>query len=390
MHHTKITVPVAPLKMIVMENCRELGEAVNRHLCEIRGQKDENDPILSMEGFLDSTYLVPHNLTRFGTGEAKASVLHSVRGTDLYILADLVNPDINFKMHRGETQKSPDDHFQDLKRLIAACGGHPHRITVIMPFLYEGRQHKKDKLESLDCAIALQELASMGVENFITFDAHDPRVQNAIPIKSFENFFTSLQFIQALVKTEPELKIDQENLMVISPDEGGMSRSVYYANVLGVDMGMFYKRRDYSVIENGKNPIVAHEFLGNDVSGKSVFIIDDMISSGESILDVAHEMKKRNAARVYIATTFGLFTEGIEKFDEAFENGLIDRIFTTNLTYCPPELLKRPYYKQVDLSRYVAAIIDTLNIDASVSEIMDPSDRIKALLEEHNKRALNP
>lgn len=386
MNNTKITVPVAPLKIIVMENCKELGEAVNRHICELRKQKDKNDPILSMEGYLDDTYIVPHALTRFGTGEAKASVLHSIRGTDLYILADPVNPDISFKMHQVETKKSPDDHFQDLKRLIAACGGHTHRITLIMPFLYEGRQHKKDKLESLDCAIALQELASMGVENFITFDAHDPRVQNAIPIKSFEDFFTSLQFIQALIESEPELKINQENLMIISPDEGGMSRSVYYANVLGVDMGMFYKRRDYSVVENGKNPIVAHEFLGNDVSGKSVFIVDDMISSGESILDVAGEMKKRNAAHIYIAATFGLFTEGIKKFDEAYENGIIDRIFTTNLTYCRPELLNRPYYKQVDLSRYVATIIDTLNIDESVSEIMDPSDRIKQLLEEHNKK----
>lgn len=386
MKNTKITVPVAPLKIIVMENCKELGEAVNRHICELRKQKDKNDPILSMEGYLDDTYIVPHALTRFGTGEAKASVLHSIRGTDLYILADPVNPDISFKMHQVETKKSPDDHFQDLKRLIAACGGHTHRITLIMPFLYEGRQHKKDKLESLDCAIALQELASMGVENFITFDAHDPRVQNAIPIKSFEDFFTSLQFIQALIESEPELRINQENLMIISPDEGGMSRSVYYANVLGVDMGMFYKRRDYSVVENGKNPIVAHEFLGNDVSGKSVFIVDDMISSGESILDVAGEMKKRNAAHIYIAATFGLFTEGIKKFDEAYENGIIDRIFTTNLTYCRPELLNRPYYKQVDLSRYVATIIDTLNIDESVSEIMDPSDRIKQLLEEHNKK----
>lgn len=385
MKHKKITVPVAPLRLIVMDNCMELGEAVNRHLVSLRNQRVGNDPVLSMEGYIDDTYMVPYALTRFGTGEGKASILHSIRGTDLYILADPINHSISYKIHQTDNRKSPDDHFQDLKRLIAAGSGHPHRITVIMPFLYESRQHKKDKLESLDCALALQELADMGVENFVTFDAHDPRVQNAIPIKSFENFFTSLQFIQALIESEPELKIDQDNLMVISPDEGGMSRSVYYANVLGVDMGMFYKRRDYSVVENGKNPIVAHEFLGNNVAGKSVFIVDDMISSGESMLDVAGEMKKRNAAHVYIAATFGIFTEGLQKFDEAHERGLIDRVFTTNLTYCPPELLNKSYYKQVDLSRYIATIIDTFNIDASVSEIINPSDRIKTLLEENNR-----
>lgn len=385
MKHKKITVPVAPLRLIVMDNCMELGEAVNRHLVSLRNQRVGNDPVLSMEGYIDDTYMVPYALTRFGTGEGKAAILHSIRGTDLYILADPINHSISYKIHQRDNRKSPDDHFQDLKRLIAAGSGHPHRITVIMPFLYESRQHKKDKLESLDCALALQELADMGVENFVTFDAHDPRVQNAIPIKSFENFFTSLQFIQALIESEPELKIDQDSLMVISPDEGGMSRSVYYANVLGVDMGMFYKRRDYSIVENGKNPIVAHEFLGNNVAGKSVFIVDDMISSGESMLDVAGEMKKRNAAHVYIAATFGIFTEGLQKFDEAHERGLIDRVFTTNLTYCPPELLNKPYYKQVDLSRYIAAIIDTFNIDASVSEIINPSDRIKTLLEENNR-----
>lgn len=384
MKNTELAAPVAPLGLIVMDNCNELGEAVNNALVQTRHRKGKESHILS-QGYVEENFIVPHNIPRFGTGEAKASILHSIRGMDLFILTDPINNSMNYKIHQDTNRKSPDDHFQDLKRIIAACGGHPHRITVIMPFLYEGRQHRRSKLESLDCALMLQELTQMGVENFITFDAHDPRVQNAIPIKGFENFFTSFQFIQALIQTEPKLQIDSEHLMVISPDEGGMSRSVYYANVLGVDMGMFYKRRDYSTIVNGKNPIVAHEFLGNDVAGKSVFIVDDMISSGESMLDVAKELKKRNADKVYIATTFGIFTDGLELFDRAYEEGIINHIFTTNLTYTLPELCNRPYYTSVDLSRYLATIIDTLNVDESVSEILNPIDRIHALLEMHTK-----
>ena len=288
-------------------------------------------------------------------------------------------------MNGQETFTSPDDNFQDLKRIIQACNGQAHRINVIMPFLYESRQHRRSKLESLDCAYALQELVGMGVDNIITFDAHDPRVQNAIPIQGFDNFFTSYQFIQALFQAEPDIVINDKNTMIISPDEGGMSRSLYYASVLGVNMGMFYKRRDYTKIVDGRNPIVAHEYLGNSVEGKDVFIVDDMISSGESMLDVAAELKKRKARRVFIAVTYGLFTNGLEQFDKYYENGIIDRLFTTNLSHCPEELKSKPYYTSVDMSKYIALIIDTLNNDTSVNEILDPIERIQDLLKKRHE-----
>lgn len=380
---TSETIPVAPLKIVALDSCKALGDQVNNYIVESRhSQVNEHAHTLAFLGYEADKYLVDAVCPRFGSGEAKAVIKESIRGTDLYILVDVTNRNISYDLCGQPTYMSPDDHFQDLKRIIAASNGKAHRINVIMPFLYEGRQHKRSKRESLDCALALQELSDMGVENIITFDAHDPRVQNAIPIRGFDNFFTTLQFIREFLYTENDLIIDKDHLIMISPDEGGMSRSVYYSNVLGVDMGMFYKRRDYSTIINGKNPIVAHEYLGTTVENKDVFIVDDMIASGESILDVARELKERKAKRVFIGATFGLFTEGTDKFDKAYEEGIIDRIYTTNLTYCPEELFSKPYYKSVDISKYIALIIDTLNHDTSVDKILNPTSRIQELLQE--------
>lgn len=382
-----IAVPVAPLKIIALSSCKELGEMVDQHLVKSRREQlSEKHTDLSIIGYEEDTYLVKHDCPRFGTGEAKGEIKESIRGKDLFILIDTVNPTNTYKMNGVLTYTSPDDNFQDLKRIIQACRGQAHRINVIMPFLYESRQHRRSKLESLDCAAALQELAAMGVSNIITFDAHDPRVQNAIPIQGFDNFFTSYQFIQALFEAEPDIVINDANTMIISPDEGGMSRSLYYASVLGVNMGMFYKRRDYTTVVDGRNPIVAHEYLGNSVEGKDVFIVDDMISSGESMLDVAQELKKRKARRVFIAVTYGLFTNGFEQFDKYYKDGIIDRIFTTNLSHCPEELKSKPYYKSVDLSKYIALIIDTLNNDTSVNEILDPIARIQDLIKKHSDK----
>ncbi len=381
-----IAVPVAPLKIIALSSCKELGEMVDQHLVNSRRQQlSQKHTDLSIIGYEADTYLSVHNCPRFGSGEAKGEIHESIRGKDLFILIDTVNTTNTYKMNGQETFTSPDDNFQDLKRIIQACSGQAHRINVIMPFLYESRQHRRSKLESLDCAYALQELVGMGVDNIITFDAHDPRVQNAIPIQGFDNFFTSYQFIQALFQAEPDIVIDDKNTMIISPDEGGMSRSLYYASVLGVNMGMFYKRRDYTKIVDGRNPIVAHEYLGNSVEGKDVFIVDDMISSGESMLDVAAELKKRKARRVFIAVTYGLFTNGLEQFDKYYENGIIDRLFTTNLSHCPEELKSKPYYTSVDMSKYIALIIDTLNNDTSVNEILDPIERIQDLLKKRHE-----
>lgn len=381
-----IAVPVAPLKIIALSSCKELGEMVDQHLVNSRRQQlSQKHTDLSIIGYEADTYLTVHNCPRFGSGEAKGEIHESIRGKDLFILIDTVNTTNTYKMNGQETFTSPDDNFQDLKRIIQACNGQAHRINVIMPFLYESRQHRRSKLESLDCAYALQELVGMGVDNIITFDAHDPRVQNAIPIQGFDNFFTSYQFIQALFQAEPDIVIDDKNTMIISPDEGGMSRSLYYASVLGVNMGMFYKRRDYTKIVDGRNPIVAHEYLGNSVEGKDVFIVDDMISSGESMLDVAAELKKRKARRVFIAVTYGLFTNGLEQFDKYYENGIIDRLFTTNLSHCPEELKSKPYYTSVDMSKYIALIIDTLNNDTSVNEILDPIERIQDLLKKRHE-----
>ena len=319
-------------------------------------------------------------MPRFGTGEAKGVIKESVRGYDLYLMVDVTNYSLTYSVCGYKNHMSPDDHYADLKRIIAAVGGKARRITAIIPFLYESRQHKRTARESLDCALALQELTAMGVDNIITFDAHDPRVQNAIPLKGFETVQPAYQFIKGILREVKDLKIDAEHMMIISPDEGGTNRAVYLANVLGLDMGMFYKRRDYSKIVDGRNPIVAHEFLGSSVEGKDVIIIDDMISSGESMIDVATELKKRKANRIFVVATFGLFTNGLERFDEAVADGTIYKVVTTNLTYQTPELLAKPYYINCDMSKYIAYIIDTLNHDSSISDLLNPYDRIQRLV----------
>ena len=375
------TIPVGPLGLIPLKSCAELGEKVNRHLVEWRREREsEHKSTIAFTGYQRDNYIIDAQTPRFGSGEAKGTIEESIRGDDLYFMVDVCNYSLTYSLCGMVNHMSPDDHFQDLKRVIAAAAGKARRINVIMPFLYEGRQHKRSGRESLDCATALQELVSMGVENIITFDAHDPRVQNAIPLKGFETVQPIYQFIKSLLKVEKDLQIDSDHMMVISPDEGGMKRAIFFANVLGLDMGMFYKRRDYTQIVNGRNPIVAHEFLGSDIEGKDVVVIDDMISSGESMLDVAKELKMRKARKVFIFATFGLFTNGFSKFDEYYQNGLIDRIFTTNLVYQTPELLTKPYYTSVDMSKYIALIIDNLNHDDSLSELLDPTKRINRVL----------
>ena len=378
------TIPVGPLRMIVLDSHKELGAKIDRYLVEWRTERDhKHKSTVAFEGYERDSYLIDAKVPRFGSGEAKGVINESVRGDDLYILLDVCNHSMTYSLCGHTNHMSPDDHFQDLKRVIAAVGGKARRITVIMPFLYESRQHKRTGRESLDCALALKELVRMGVDNIITFDAHDPRVQNAIPLKGFETVQPVYQFIKGLFKAVPDLHINKDTMMVISPDEGGTGRAIYMANVLGTDMGMFYKRRDYARIVNGTNPIVAHEFLGSDVAGKDMIVIDDMISSGGSVLDVAAQLKKRKANRVFICSTFGLFTNGMEKFDKAYEEGLFDYILTTNLVYQSPELLEKPYYVNCDLSKYIAYIIDTLNHDASISNLLSPIDRINKFLSEH-------
>lgn len=380
------TIPVGSLGIIALKGCQELGEKVDQYLVDWRTEREnEHKDSLAFKGYQRSSYLLQAKVPRFGSGEAKGVILESVRGNDLYLLVDVANYSLTYSLCGHENHMSPDDHYQDLKRIIAAVGGKARRITVIMPFLYESRQHKRTARESLDCALALQELTSMGVDNIITFDAHDPRVQNAIPLSGFETVSPTYQFIKGLLKHVKDLTIDSDHMMVISPDEGGMGRAIYMANVLGLDMGMFYKRRDYTRVVNGRNPIVAHEFLGSSVEGKDVIILDDMISSGDSILDVAKQLKSRNAKRIFAAATFGLFTNGLDKFDEAYESGLIDGVLTTNLIYQTPELLSRPYYINCDMSKYVALMIDTLNHDGSISDILDPSERIQVCVEEYKK-----
>ncbi|WP_125141300.1 ribose-phosphate pyrophosphokinase [Clostridium transplantifaecale] len=375
------TIPVGPLGLIPLKGCAELGKKVDDYLVSWRREREsEHKTTIAFSGYQRDTYIIGASTPRFGSGEGKGTISASVRGDDVYILVDICNYSLTYSLCGMVNHMSPDDHFQDLKRIIAAVGGKARRINVIMPFLYESRQHKRSGRESLDCALALEELVEMGVENIITFDAHDPRVQNAIPLKGFETVQPIYQFIKYLLKYETELQIDSDHMMVISPDEGGMSRAVFFANVLGLDMGMFYKRRDYTKIVGGRNPIVAHEFLGASVEGKDVIIVDDMISSGESMLDVAKELKTRKARKVFICSTFGLFTNGLQKFDEYYGNGLIDRILTTNLIYQTPELLSRPYYINVDMSKYIALIIDNLNHDASLSELLNPTGRINRLL----------
>ena len=380
------SIPVAPLKLAALPGSMEMAKKVDAYLVQFRKELAERRNVVSFSGYSEDSFLIDCECPRFGSGEAKGKINESVRGADLYILVDVCNYSITYKVCGYENHMSPDDHYQDLKRIIAAATGKAHRINVIMPFIYEGRQHKRTKRESLDCALALQELMNMGVSNFITFDAHDPRVMNAIPLGGFDNFMPTYQFLKALLRSVPDLTIDNDHLMIISPDEGAMARAVYFSNVLGVDMGMFYKRRDYTKIVNGRNPIVAHEFLGTNVEGKDVIIIDDMISSGESMIDVASELKKRGASRVFCATTFGLFTNGFDKFDEAYEKGIIDKILTTNLVYQPDELLSKPWYINVDMSKYMALLIDTLNHDSSISDLLNPVDRIQKRVKEYNER----
>ena len=380
------TIPVGPLGLIPLKSCESLGKKVDAYLAEWRKEREsEHKATIAFAGYQRDSYIIGVKTPRFGSGEAKGELLESVRGDDLYLMVDVCNYSLTYSLCGMQNHMSPDDHFQDLKRVIAAAGGKAKRINVIMPFLYESRQHKRTGRESLDCAWALRELVDMGVENIITFDAHDPRVQNAIPLKGFETVQPIYQFIKHLLKHEKELQIDSEHMMVISPDEGGMNRAVFFANVLGLDLGMFYKRRDYTKIVNGRNPIVAHEFLGTSVEGNDPIIVDDMISSGESLLDVAKELKRRKARKVFACATFGLFTNGLDKFDEYYENGLIDRVLTTNLVYQTPELLSRPYYINVDMSKYIALIIDNLNHDASLSELLNPVGRIHRLLDKYKR-----
>lgn len=376
--------PVAPLKIAALDSCIDLGKKVNDYIVTFRQdslKKYLDSPLFST--YKQDNYLIDCQCPRFGSGEAKGILGSSIRGKDLFVMVDVCNHSLTYTVNGHLNHMSPDDHYQDLKRVISAANGKAHRVNVIMPFLYESRQHKRTKRESLDCAFALQELVDMGVSNIITFDAHDPRVQNSIPLHGFDNFNPPYQFMKALLRAEPNLKVDKEHLMIVSPDEGAMHRAVYFSNVLGVNMGMFYKRRDYSTIVNGKNPIVAHEFLGDDMHGKNVIVIDDMISSGESMLDVAKKMKDRGADRVFVCTTFGLFTDGFEKFDEFYANGYIDRVITTNLTYLPAEAYEKPYFVVADMSKFIALIIDSFNHDITMSSVLNPTDKIHRLLERY-------
>ena len=384
------TIPDGALGLIPLQSCKELGDKVDEYLVgwrEKRQHQHQDDP--AFKDYRRDSYILSTNVPRFGTGEAKGVIKESVRGYDLYLMVDVTNYSLTYTVCGHENHMSPDDHYADLKRIIAAVGGKAKRITAIIPFLYESRQHKRTARESLDCALALQELTAMGVDNIITFDAHDPRVQNAIPLRGFETVQPAYQFIKGILKHVKDLQIDSEHMMVISPDEGGTNRAVYLANVLGLDMGMFYKRRDYSKIVDGRNPIVAHEFLGSSVDGKDVIIIDDMISSGQSMIDVATELKKRKANRIFVVATFGLFTNGLDRFDTAVADGTIYKVVTTNLTYQTPELLARPYYINCDMSKYIAYIIDTLNHDSSISDLLNPSDRIQRLVSRYKESQKN-
>lgn len=386
--HDKLadTLPVGTLGILALESSHDMGKRVNDYIVDWRKDRAaQNATASTFAGYNRDSFLIDSACPRFGSGEAKGIINESVRGDDLYLLVDVCNYSLTYTVCGHTNHMSPDDHYQDLKRIIAAVGGKARRITVIMPFLYESRQHRRSARESLDCAMALHELTQMGVESIITFDAHDPRVQNAIPLNSFETVQPTYQFIKALLKNVPDLKVDADHLMVISPDEGAMGRAIYFGNVAGVDVGTFYKRRDYTKIVEGRNPIIAHEFLGADVSGKDVVVIDDMISSGESMIDVATELKRRNANRIFVASTFGLFTNGLEKFDEAYKSGLIYRVMTTNLVYQPEELLQREYYINVDMSKYIALLIDTLNHDSSIAEYLNPTERIERILKKYHQ-----
>ena len=378
------TVPVGKLGIIVHPSCAELGKRIDQYIVNWRKEREhEHKENVVFKDYEQDTYIIDATCSRFGTGEAKALISDSVRGVDLYILADVLNYSLNYKVCGHENHMSPDEIYADVKRIIGAASGKPKSITVIMPFLYESRQHKRSSRESLDCAYALQELTAIGVDNVLTFDAHDPRVQNAIPLSGFETVSPTYQFIKGLLRTYKDLQIDSDHMMAISPDEGGTNRAVYLANVLGLDMGMFYKRRDYTQVVDGRNPIVAHEFLGSSVEGKDVIIIDDMISSGESIIEVATELTRRKAICFFAAATFGIFSNGLEKFDKANEEGVLTGVLTTNLIYQTPELLSKPYYINCDMSKYIALIIDTLNHDGSLSQILSPNERIQNVLRKY-------
>ena len=362
---------IAELSVIGMRGCEAFAAQVDNYLKEWRRHNSEE------------TYLAEAHCPRFGTGEGKGLIHESMRGQDVYILCDVFNYGVTYKMYGQTVPMSPDDHYADLKRIVAAIAGKARRITVIMPMLYEGRQHKRSARESLDCAIMLQELVNIGISNIITFDAHDPRVCNAIPLSGFDNVRPSYQMIKALIKAVPDIEIDKEHLMMISPDEGAMGRCMYYSSVLGIDIGMFYKRRNYSVVVNGKNPIEAHEYLGSDLTGKDCIVVDDMISSGESMLDVCRQLKTRGAKRIFVFSTFGLFTDGFDKFDQAYEEGIVTKVFTTNLVYRRPGLIERPWHADVNLCKYVAYLIDTLNHDTTISQLLDPVKKITNIVSKH-------
>lgn len=386
-HELENARPVAPLKLIAMDSAELLGRRVNNYLVDFRKSiKNSLKANPAFQGYAESNYLLNAACPRFGTGEGKGVLYDTVRGKDVFILLDVCNHSITYSVNGYNNHKSPDDHYQDLKRIIAAIAGKAHRINVIMPFLYESRQHKRNGRESLDCAYALEELSAMGVSNFITFDAHDPRVQNSVPLCGFDSFTAHYQFLRALLDNETDLIIDKDHTVVISPDEGALDRAVYFGGVLGVDTGMFYKRRDYSTIIHGKNPIVAHEFLGDNIDGKDVIIIDDMISSGESMLDTAKQLKAMNAKRVFICCTFGLFTSGLSAFDTAYENCYFDRVITTNLTYLPPEIKSKPYFIEADMGKFLASIIDFMNHDISMLNVTTPTEKIQKILSQYNAR----
>ena len=387
LHELENAMPVATLKLITLQSAADLGSKVNDYLVEYRSSIHNvynEDP--AFQGYSEKNYQLDFSAPRFNSGEGKVVLNETVRGKDLFIIVDVCNHSLTYKMNGYENHMSPDNHYQELKRVIGAAAGKAHRINVIMPFLYEGRQHRRTGRESLDCAFAFEELSEMGVSNFITFDAHDPRIQNAAPLKGFDNFTEHYQFARALLNAEKDLVMDKDHIIVISPDEGALDRAIYFSSVLGADTGMFYKRRDYSTIVNGKNPIVAHEFLGNDIHGKDIIIIDDMISSGDSMIDTSRQLKKMGAKRVFICTTFGLFTNGMDAFDKAYADGIFDRVITTNLCYRPPELLTKPYYLEADMSKFLASIIDFMNHDLSMENVLTPTEKIQKILTLYNEK----
>jgi ribose-phosphate pyrophosphokinase len=382
--------PIGPLGLVAMNGCDGLGQRVNEYLVRWTEEPENADQVLiAYPGYERQSFLLPVDTPRFSSGEGKAVIRETIRGYDLYILCDVTNYSKTFQMYGREVPFSPDDYYQDLKRIIAATANKARRIVVVMPYLYEGRQHRRSSRESLDCAVMLQELQALGVDHIITFDAHDARVQNAIPTGSFESVQASYQMLKALFRKEPKLRIDNQNLMIISPDEGAINRNIYYASVLGLDLGFFYKRRDYTKVINGRNPIIAHEYLGESVEGKDVFIADDMIATGDSMLDLARELKKRKCRRIFMTATFGLFTSGIEIFNHAYSEGLFDYVLCTNLTYLRPELREQPWFVEVDMAKYLALIVATLNHDRSLSPLLNPIQRIQKLIAGHSKNLEN-